>query len=355
MADLKKAVEAVRERIGKHRGARQLNEENTKATLIEPVLRALGWAVEDLDEVQREYRRKRSDKPVDYALLDLRTPLLFVEAKALGHDLQDPKWTAQIMGYATVAGVEWVVLTNGDEYRIYNSHAAVHVDEKLFRSVSITEESQDLLETLELLSKARMQENRLRVLWRAQFVDRQVGGVLEELFSAEGDMLLVNLIERQTKDLTVEEIRSSLGRCQVELDFPLPQEGPPPALPKGRRVRTSPGTKAAVSDGAMGVSLADLLEAGLIAAPLELKRTYKGKELRARVEADGAVTIGRERFQSLSQAAAAARASVVGMGKDGKLPATNGWDFWRCPGTTGKVGPIGNWRERLLKERGQVG
>ena len=41
----------------------RLNEQDTKATLIEPVLRALGWKVEDVDEVRREYTAKRRDRP----------------------------------------------------------------------------------------------------------------------------------------------------------------------------------------------------------------------------------------------------------------------------------------------------
>lgn len=39
-------------------------------------------------------------------------PKLFVEAKALGHSLDDHKWESQVLWYATVAGVQWVVLTN---------------------------------------------------------------------------------------------------------------------------------------------------------------------------------------------------------------------------------------------------
>ena len=64
---------------------------------------------------------------MDYALLLLRTPRLFVEAKALGQNLDDRRWAHQIMGYATVAGVEWVVITDGDEYRIYNALAHVRI------------------------------------------------------------------------------------------------------------------------------------------------------------------------------------------------------------------------------------
>src|ERR671931_162567 len=40
-----------------------IGEQDTKAALIEPVLRALGWDVEDLEEVQREYRLKSARQP----------------------------------------------------------------------------------------------------------------------------------------------------------------------------------------------------------------------------------------------------------------------------------------------------
>src|SRR5262245_4257431 len=118
MSQLSEAIANVRAKI-QRQGSKNLNEQATKATLVQPVLRALGWDVEDLEDIQLEYRRKPSDKPVDYALMMLRTPCLFVEAKGLGENLGDPKWANQFIGYAMVAGVEWVVLTNGDEYRVY--------------------------------------------------------------------------------------------------------------------------------------------------------------------------------------------------------------------------------------------
>ena len=63
------------------------------------------------------------------------------------------------MGYAAVTGVEWVVLTNGDEYRVYNAHAPVPIEEKLFRSVRVSDDGLRAADTLALLSKARMREN----------------------------------------------------------------------------------------------------------------------------------------------------------------------------------------------------
>ena len=114
MSELTQVLDSVREKLRRYQ-EHAVNEQNTKTALIDPVLRALGWDVGDLEQVQQEYRRRPRDKPVDYALLLLRAPRLFVEAKALGQNLNDRRWANQIMGYASVAGVEWVVLTNGNE------------------------------------------------------------------------------------------------------------------------------------------------------------------------------------------------------------------------------------------------
>ncbi|MET0236812.1 MAG: hypothetical protein ABW224_19340 [Kibdelosporangium sp.] len=48
----------------------------------------------------------------------MRTPRLFIEAKGLGENLDDPRWANQTISYAAVAGVEWVALTDGAEWRI---------------------------------------------------------------------------------------------------------------------------------------------------------------------------------------------------------------------------------------------
>ena len=53
-----------------------IGEQNTKAILIEPMLAALGWNLQQLEEVRREYRRNSQDGPVDYALFILRKPRL---------------------------------------------------------------------------------------------------------------------------------------------------------------------------------------------------------------------------------------------------------------------------------------
>ena len=139
---LRERLQALVRRILKDRD-RRIGEQNTKAMLIEPILEALGWDIRDWDEVHREFRAKSADSPVDYALKIMRTPRLFLEAKGLGRELSDRKWVAQVLGYATVAGVEWCILTDGDEWRFYNSTAAVDAEEKLFRRVRLSEGNLD--------------------------------------------------------------------------------------------------------------------------------------------------------------------------------------------------------------------
>lgn len=216
MNDLAAALGHVRDRITKFRG-QAIGEENTKHALIEPVLKALGWDVEDLDEVRCEYKLKASDNPVDYALFVHGNLRLFVEAKALGENLD--KWAGQIMGYAGVAGVvEWIALTDGNEYRIYNAHAQVPIQQKLFKRVVLASDDPDVTATLLLLSKAKLQGTVIDDLWRRYFVDRQVKQAVEGLSGIEPSTDFLRLIHKHVPALSLADVRQSLGRATLTLD-----------------------------------------------------------------------------------------------------------------------------------------
>jgi hypothetical protein len=191
-------LDQVRERIVRSRGAR-INEQNTKASLIDPVLRALDWDVEEWEEVQKEFRVQSVDNPVDYALLDLDTkkPLLFIEAKALNEDLEDRRWAGQIMAYAHVAGVKWVVLTNGDEYRVYNAYADGPVEEKLFRKICVSQPDSEPSSTLDLLHKSQVRRNQIELTWKAEYSDNRIRSGLESLFQQEPDTSIINLLKNE--------------------------------------------------------------------------------------------------------------------------------------------------------------
>ena len=351
----------LRKRIQKIQNRNEnIGEQNTKAALIDPLLAALGWDVEDIDEVSREYRRKSQDNPVDYALFTLRSPRLFVEAKGLEKDLSDRKWISQVLGYATVVGVEWCVLTNGDEYRLYNAHAPVDVEQKLFRVVRISESDQEeyALETLELLSKEKMGENLLNVLWKAHFIDRHVSRTLGELLQND-DASLIRLIRKRTPELTPSEIRESLKRADIRIDFPVVSVSSQ-SLAREEIVdettapveiveKTKEGQKTL---NIPGIKVSDLIRADLIDPPLKLEKVYKGAHLEAEIQPDGTIVFDGDTYKSLSLAAALARKSIIGAPEGRRYPQTNGWMFWKYwDSETGRLEEIDILRQRYLNGR----
>lgn len=364
---LAKELLTIRDRIARARERGQvIGETNTKAALIEPLLSILGWDLHSIDEVYREYRRRPQDNPVDYALFLLRSPRLLIEAKGLDMNLNDHKWVSQTLNYATIVGVEWCVLTNGDDYRLYNSHATVDVDEKLFRSIRITdEESTDLaLDTLELLSKDKLGENLLNVLWKAHFIDRRVGTVLKEMFQ-EPETGLAKLVRKRLPDLQPSEIRESIKRADIRISFvsaTYPQR-PVTGVTRasvGRREppKESTATIAVASTEEpqsrapkmFGVDVIDLINAGLLTTPMSLFRDYKRVHLTATVLVDGRVEVDGKAYESLSTAAGMARKSVIGSPPGREYPQTNGWSFWKFTDpVTGEEYEIDHLRQEYLK------
>jgi len=324
---LANAIDLVRKRIQQLQDRHEsIGEQNTKATMIEPILTALGWGLQDIDEVRREYKCKPQDNPVDYALFLNRMECLFIEAKSLEKDLNDRKWISQNLAYATVVGVRWCVLTNGDEYRIYNSHAEVDVEQKLFRSVRVSDTANagQVIDTLHLLSRGQMKGSLLDELWDAHFIDRNVGLSIQSLLANE-DPALIRIIRKNTKGITSSQVRVSLKRSTIRIEYPTPTM-PDDKLPPLRAGQRPHKTVAAISDA----TIANLIQAGLIRPPLKIERAYKGVQLTALVMADGKIEFDGHCYDSLSTAAGMARKSVGNAPVNQPYPQTNGWTFWQC-------------------------
>ncbi len=361
---LQETLKECAERLGRYRQGQRIGEQNTKASLIEPVIEALGWDIHDLDEVNREYRFGPSANPVDYALLLLRRPRLFIEAKGLGEDLSQLRWATQVLSYATSAGVRWVVLTNGDEWRIYNAHAPVPVDQKLYRSVSISADPGGAADVLALLGKDAMNGDRIDDLWRAEFVDGQLRSALAELFDG-GDPAaeLVSLLHRRTRDLSEADVRAGLIRTRATFDFPvagavpstssLPPAASPPPSPSGVGIGPSPRSGSATSAATgppaptavasatatqparvtpeeRSLKLTDLVKAGMVRPGSTLTGDYRGGRRTAEVLPDGKVIFGGDEL-SLSAAGAAAKVDIAGPGLPETARQTDGWEFWKAP------------------------
>jgi hypothetical protein len=301
-AGLLAALRDVAERIRRYQG-RNLLEEDTKASLIEPVLEALGWNIREPDEVRHEFKVTKKDTPVDYALAILRQPKLFVEAKSLGATLSDSRWVAQVLGYATVAGVEWCILTDGDEYRFYNASAPVHADEKLFRKVKLSEGNEvEAARILGLISRSNMEGDILRSIWESYFVDRTLKQVLREMLEMP-DRGLVRLIRRRAPKLTPKQVIQSLHRLDVRIDSPAAQlekprsPKPPPDDTRKKKLQETARKARSTRRSSEGVTLKDLIAAGLSALPARLFRKYKGHDLESNLLPDGAVEFQENRLR----------------------------------------------------------
>lgn len=359
MNDLVTTLGTVRERIAKFRG-QAIGEENTKHSLIEPVLKALGWDVEDLDQVQCEYRYTHGGDPVDYALLQDGVPCLFVEAKALGENLD--KWAHQVMGYTGVAGVGWALLTDGNEYRIYNAGASGDIAEKLFRRVLVEADRPELAQTLVLLAKDQLRAKQIEVLWRREKIDHEVQDAVEGL-AAEAPKEFVNLLRKRVRrPLSAAEVVESLARFRVTLEYrvappawggvaPLGLAREPVAAGPGQPTPERPAAGPIDKTPWRHVTLQDLIRAGSVQPPLDLETTYKGQRLVARIEPGGTVTWNGTTYDSLSTAGGMARKSVVGAPPGREYPQTNGWGFWRVRDTGGSLVLLDVLRQRHFTRR----
>lgn len=107
------AMESVQLPTGSYR---PLNESETRAHLIDPVVAALGYVT--LDQVRREFKLEASGQFVDYLLFAGDTRIV-IEAKPVGAELA-PKDASQLVGYCAQEGVRWALLTNGVVWQVFD-------------------------------------------------------------------------------------------------------------------------------------------------------------------------------------------------------------------------------------------
>jgi len=122
--NVKKAIEHGRSVIKKYEDNR-LNETTTRYAIIDPILRALGWKLDDpgrccyeewWDLKDREY----SGRP-DYSLYNKSgNPVVLIEAKGLSKTLNGFKEEEQLFNYDIDPIPKLWVLTNGCHWYFYD-------------------------------------------------------------------------------------------------------------------------------------------------------------------------------------------------------------------------------------------
>ena len=135
--DLKETIETLRERIQTHRPYLEGYETRTRQALIDPMLRALGWDVEDPNSVELEYGIDR--KWADYALIGSERPIAVIEAKALGTELNN-NVKMQVLNYANTDGIDYMVVTSGDHWQMFDVFKRGQLDNRILMNFHLTQD-----------------------------------------------------------------------------------------------------------------------------------------------------------------------------------------------------------------------
>jgi hypothetical protein len=121
--DLTEAMELFEElkrRIDDHGDYLRESEYRTRILLVDPLLRLLGWNVEDFHCVEIEFRTAQSvNERADYVLKNGESKIAIVEAKKLGAPMR-PKERRQAKEYADYADASQCVLTDGARWLLYD-------------------------------------------------------------------------------------------------------------------------------------------------------------------------------------------------------------------------------------------
>jgi len=104
------------------------SEPDVGSKFILPFIEALGWDIKNIDEVKEQKRTLTG--PADYTLNVKRTAKLVVEIKRFDHNLdtvriirgREESYAEQAIRYAWHMKVDWVILSNFAETRLYYSH-----------------------------------------------------------------------------------------------------------------------------------------------------------------------------------------------------------------------------------------
>ena len=120
-------------------------EEGTKLRLIQPFITLLGYNVTDGTEVLPEYPAgpgTKKEEKVDYAILKNGEPIMIIECKQCGDDLDNAY--NQLCGYFAFTKVRFGILTNGIIYRFYSDLDEPNkMDKRPFFEFNILEHADD--------------------------------------------------------------------------------------------------------------------------------------------------------------------------------------------------------------------
>ncbi|WP_297050597.1 type I restriction endonuclease [uncultured Desulfovibrio sp.] len=155
--DFEERIFELAKRVRVHRDKLD-NEQMTKNTLVMPFIQALGYDVFNPAEVVPEFSApigEYKDARVDYAILADGKPILLIECKTLGTELEF-KHCNQLQIYFHGTDARIGILTDGNRYRFYSDLEAPNVmDTKPYMEFCLDDMEEALIPELRRLAKGR--------------------------------------------------------------------------------------------------------------------------------------------------------------------------------------------------------
>lgn len=116
-SEIEKLIQKFKATTARQR--RDMNEHATRQGYILPMFRALGWDVDNINEVSPEEKVSRGF--VDFSFRIGGVPRYFLETKRADEDLNDPRWVRQAIDYAWTKSVTWALLSDFEGTRVFNA------------------------------------------------------------------------------------------------------------------------------------------------------------------------------------------------------------------------------------------
>lgn len=193
------------------------NEAATEMVSVRPFIRALGYDIFNLAEVEPQYTADPNSSGtdrVDYVIKRDGDPIMLVEIKSTKTTLSPQHWK-QLHSYFVALDVEFGILTNGLEYRFYTDTQKSNVmDEAPFLTIDLQSLDASQIRILEGFSKARFApEQTLRKI--------KVSNLLEIELSQPSDDFVKHFARQlnagRIRQAVIEEFRPILKRALEDL------------------------------------------------------------------------------------------------------------------------------------------
>ncbi|MCP4644305.1 MAG: DUF2924 domain-containing protein [bacterium] len=265
-------------------------------------------------------------------------PLIMVELKRVGIDLA-PKHLKQASRYAVDAGCEWVLLTNGRDWRLYHVEFGQPPKTKLVEQWNLLKDDSEVLShKFDCISLKSLRKGYLDTLWqRTDALSPE--SFLQALVAPETIKTIRRILRRSTGvSVNADHVAGALRRMLNETAACV-LEDVEIVLPHAREREDGPTR---TRRRGPGVEMADILQCSLLSPGTVLFKDYKGQRFEAVIQPDGWILFENERYKTPSAAGGAVTEKFG-------VHSPNGWWFWQVADSTDTAQPLEAVRKRYIE------